>query len=182
MTYEEQRRACEQDDGDRHAHDVRDDEREMSSTTVPREISVPKNPAWLMPLDVYRRVSFESAPSIVYFGVEVRDRGTLQVLQAGLEFNFGEPAMTICILPPDIQSHDQQDEVRLIDQDRLRTSMFTLSKATRRLPLAVPRVRPARRRKPGERRLDVAPGTADLARPHHPEDDLARLMRHPGRR
>lgn len=91
--------------------------------------------ATMMPLEVYRRVTIQDVPSIVYLGVEVRDHGQRRVRQAGLEFDFGKAAPAVYLLPPDIQHRDDEHEVRLIDQDRLRASMLELAKITHRLPL-----------------------------------------------
>ncbi|QRP49080.1 hypothetical protein [Amycolatopsis sp. FDAARGOS 1241] len=68
--------------------------------------------------------------------MEARDHGLLRVRQAGLEFDFGETAaeaMAVYLLPPEIQCRDDQHEVRLEDQDRLRASMVKLGQATARL-------------------------------------------------
>ena len=70
-----------------------------------------------------------------YLGVEVLDHGQLRVRQAGLEFDFGEVAPAIYLLPPGIQHRDDEHEARLIDHDRLRASMLELAKITQRLPL-----------------------------------------------
>jgi hypothetical protein len=89
----------------------------------------------MMPLDAYRRATFQDAPSMPYLGVEVRDHDQLRVRQAGLEFDFGEVAPAVYLLPPAIQHRDDDHEVRLIDHDRLRASMLELGKVTGRLPL-----------------------------------------------
>jgi hypothetical protein len=91
--------------------------------------------AVMAPLDVYRRTTFPDVPSIPYLGVEVRGHGQLRVRQAGLEFDFGEVAPAIYLLPPEIQQRDDEHEVRLIDHDRLRASMLELGQVTGRLPL-----------------------------------------------
>ncbi|OXM59795.1 hypothetical protein CF165_45900 [Amycolatopsis vastitatis] len=86
-------------------------------------------------LEAYQRVTFEDVPSIVYLGVEVRHHGQLPVRQAGLEFDFGATAPAAYLLPPEFRDRDDEHEMRLIDQDRLRTSMRRLAKVTLRLPL-----------------------------------------------
>jgi hypothetical protein len=91
--------------------------------------------AVMMPLDAYRRTTFPDGPPMPYLGVEVRGHGQLPVRQAGLEFDFGEAAPAVYLLPSEIQHRDEQQEVRLIDHDRLRASMVELAKITHRLPL-----------------------------------------------
>ncbi|MFI5591103.1 hypothetical protein ACIA5G_39050 [Amycolatopsis sp. NPDC051758] len=137
--------------------------------------------AAMMPLDVYRRVTFEDVPSIVYLGVEIRDHGLLRVRQAGLEFDFGGASAettAVYLLPSEIFSRNDQHEVRLVDQDRLRSSMLKLGQATARLPL----------RFRGFVQLDdgrqvSGPWTPMLELPiwrdEITEDDLRRLMRRP---
>ena len=88
----------------------------------------------MLPLEAYRRVTFPDVPAIVYLGVSVRDHGQQRVRQAGLEFDFGEAAPAIYLLPSEIAHRDDEHEVRLIDQDRLLASMLELGKATGRLP------------------------------------------------
>lgn len=89
--------------------------------------------AVMLPLDAYRRVTFEDVPSIVYLGVEVSDHGQLLVQRAGLEFDLGA-GLPAVYLPPDIRHRGDGREVRLIDQNRLWASIMEVGKATRRLP------------------------------------------------
>ncbi|GAB3161953.1 hypothetical protein GCM10027258_79990 [Amycolatopsis stemonae] len=137
--------------------------------------------AAMMPLDVYRRVAFENVPSIVYLGVEVSDHGLLRVRQAGLEFDFGEAsaeAMAIYLLPSEILSRDEQAEVRLVDQDRLRASMLKLGRATKRLPL---RFRGFVQLDDGRQVSGVWTPMLELPiwRDEITEEDVQRLMRRP---
>ena len=91
--------------------------------------------AVMMPLDAYRRTTFPAGTPMPYLGVEVRGHGQLPVRQAGLEFDLGEVAPAVYLMPSEIQHRDEQHEVRLIDHDRLRASMLELAKITLRLPL-----------------------------------------------
>lgn len=113
----------------------------LSNSRSPRAATVrllagrgSRGEAVMMPLDVYRRTTVERGDSIVYLGIEVNDRGRLQVQRTGLEFAFGEGAPAV-YLPPEIRHRGTGREMRLIDQRSLRASMIELGRATHRLPL-----------------------------------------------
>lgn len=89
--------------------------------------------AVMLPLAEYQKVKFEDVVSITYLGVEVRDHAPLHLRAAGLEFGFDDGPSAV-LLAPDRMHRAEDQEIRLIHQNMLRSAVLRLGQSTHRLP------------------------------------------------
>lgn len=89
--------------------------------------------AVMLPLAEYQKVKFEEVVSITYLGVEVRDHAPLHLRAAGLEFGFDDLPSSV-FLAPELTRRTDDQEIRLIHQNMLHSTVLRLCRSTHRLP------------------------------------------------
>ncbi|WP_190813526.1 hypothetical protein [Saccharopolyspora pogona] len=92
-----------------------------------------RSEAVMLPLAEYQKVKFEEAVSITYLGIEVRDHAPLHLRAAGLEFGFDDLPSAV-FLEPELMHRTEDQEIRLIHQNMLRSAVLRLCRSTHRLP------------------------------------------------